>query len=114
MTLVAFSMPCPSTSKACGMAPVLVTLNVMVPAAIVRCDSSTFHSDNVPLTVAGSSGVRRAVGVAASVSATRSPEALRDRTAYMELIFDLPPRSQMAVVTCQRLWRSEEHTSELQ
>src|SRR5437764_413885 len=42
MSSVSRSMPCPSTSKACGMLPALVTVKETGPAAIVASDSSTF------------------------------------------------------------------------
>src|SRR5881392_400480 len=53
MTAVSCSIPCPSTSKACGMLPTFATENVTVPAAMVRVESSTFHSDSLALTGRG-------------------------------------------------------------
>src|SRR5207249_7048223 len=47
MSSVSRSMPCPSTSKACGMLPALVTVKETGPAAIVASDSSTFHSESL-------------------------------------------------------------------
>src|SRR5882762_1612847 len=41
MSSVSCSMLCPSTSKACGMLPALVTVNVTGPAAIVRSEEHT-------------------------------------------------------------------------
>src|SRR6266545_717572 len=56
MTPVSCSIPCPSTSRACGILPPFVTVNVTVPAAIVPAESSAFHSVSVALTAAGFSG----------------------------------------------------------
>src|SRR2546422_853613 len=58
ITAVSCSIPCPSTSKACGMLPTFATVNVTVPAVIECSESSTFHSDSLALTVAGSPGAR--------------------------------------------------------
>src|SRR2546422_7960196 len=42
MTAISFSIPCPSTSKPCGMLPALVMLNVTVPAGtVVRSEEHT-------------------------------------------------------------------------
>src|SRR2546425_9814081 len=55
IVLVSFSIPCPSTSKACGMLPAFGMANLPVPAAMACCDSSTFHSESRTLTWAGGS-----------------------------------------------------------
>src|SRR5438128_5359395 len=53
IVLVSFSIPCPSTSKACGILPAFVMANLTGPAAMACCESSTFHSESRTLTCAG-------------------------------------------------------------
>src|SRR6266571_1145914 len=81
MSSVSRSMPCPSTSKACGMLPALVTVNEMGPAAIVASDSSTFHSESLAVTAAGVPGARCAAAVASATQASKTRATLRDGTA---------------------------------
>ena len=74
MTSISFSIPCPSTSKPCGMLPAFVIANVTVPAATLACDSSTFHSDSFTVIWTGAVACFR-LGAAPSASATtKSPE----------------------------------------
>src|SRR6266566_3146775 len=81
MSSVSRSMPCPSTSKACGMLPALVTVNEMGPAAMVATDSSTFHSESLAVTAAGVPGARCAAAVASATQASKTKATLRDGTA---------------------------------
>src|SRR6266581_1354067 len=78
MTAVSCSIPCPSTSKACGMLPTFAIVNVTVPAAMVRVESSTFHSDSLALTAAGSPG---ALAPTSATAASSSAAAFRSGTA---------------------------------
>src|SRR5438105_4182359 len=89
MTAVSCSIPCPSTSKACGMLPTFATVNVTVPAAMVRFESSTFHSDSLALTAAGSPGAEFMGAPASATAVSSSPAAFRSGTActYDILIF---------------------------
>src|SRR2546422_7869508 len=103
MSSVSRWMPCPSTSKACGMLPALVTVKETGPAAIVASDSSTFHSESLAVTAAGVPGARCAPVVASATQASKTKATLRDGTASMVL---------MAIFLLRV--RSEEHTSELQ
>src|SRR6266567_2514130 len=81
MSSVSRSMPCPSTSKACGMLPALVTVNETGPAAIVASDNSTFHSESLAVTAAGVPGARCAAAVASATPASKTRATLRDGTA---------------------------------
>src|SRR5229473_2721109 len=81
MSSVSRSMPCPSTSKACGMLPPLVTVNETGPAAIVASDSSTFHSESLAVTAAGVPGARCAAVVARATQPSKTRATLRDGTA---------------------------------
>src|SRR2546425_218543 len=73
------------------MLPAFVTVNVTLPAVMVPCDSSTFHSDNFALTAAGRCRSRCAGVPATARAANRSLATFRDEIACMELIRDLPP-----------------------
>src|SRR5438876_1693335 len=104
ITAVSCSIPCPSTSKACGMLPAFVTVNVTLPAGMVPCDSSTFHSDNLALTAAERFGSRCAGVPATARAANRILATFRDEIACMELIRDLPPeRVRRQCGHCRRL-----------
>src|SRR6266571_2490987 len=81
MSSVSRSMPCPSTSKACGMLPAFVTVKETGPAAIVASDSSTFHSESLAVTAAGVPGARCAAVVASATQASTTRATLRDGTA---------------------------------
>src|SRR5438034_139632 len=81
MRSVSRSMPCPSTSKACGMLPALVTVNETGPAAIVASDKSTFHAESLAVTAAGVPGARCAAAVASATPASKTRATLRDGTA---------------------------------
>src|SRR5438445_707154 len=81
MRSVSRSMPCPSTSKACGMLPALVTVKETGPAAIVASDNSTFHSESLAVTAAGVPGARCAAAVASATQASKTRATLRDGTA---------------------------------
>src|SRR5205807_4979200 len=86
MSSVSRSMPCPSTSKACGMLPALVTVKETGPAAIVASDSSTFHSESLAVTAAGVPGARCAAVVASATQASKTKATLRDGTASVVLM----------------------------
>src|SRR5436853_1071555 len=86
MSSVSRSMPCPSTSKACGMLPALVTVKETGPAAIVASDSSTFHSESLAVTAAGVPGARCAAVVARATQASKTRATLRDGTASVVLM----------------------------
>src|SRR5438046_7817090 len=86
MRSVSRSMPCPSTSKACGMLPALVTVNETGPAAIVASDNSTFHSESLAVTAAGVPGARCAAAVASATQASMTKATLRDGTASVVLM----------------------------
>src|SRR5438034_82616 len=86
MSSVSRSMPCPSTSKACGMLPALVTVKETGPAAIVASDSSTFHSESLAVTAAGVPGARCAAVVASATQASKTRATLRDGTASVVLM----------------------------
>src|SRR6266700_3380517 len=74
MSSVSRSMPCPSTSKACGMLPALVTVKETGPAAIVASDSLAVSAAGVP-------GARCAAVVASATQASKTRATLRDGTA---------------------------------
>src|SRR5437870_1954135 len=86
MSSVSRSMPCPSTSKACGMLPALVTVKETGPAAILASDSSTFHSESLAVTAAGVPGARCAAVVASATQASKTKATLRDGTASVVLM----------------------------
>src|SRR5438132_533596 len=86
MSSVSRSMPCPSTSKACGMLPALVTVKETGPAAIVASDSSTFHSESLAVTAAGVPGARCAAVVASATQASKTKATLWDGTASVVLM----------------------------
>src|SRR2546426_383408 len=86
MSSVSRSMPCPSTSKACGMLPALVTVKETGPAAILASDSSTFHSESLAVTAAGVPGARCAAAVASATQASKTKATLRDGTASVVLM----------------------------
>src|SRR5207249_10007200 len=91
MTAVSCSIPCPSTSKAWGMLPTFATVNVTVPAAMLRAESSTFHSDSLALTAARSPGARCAEAPESATAESSSPAAFRTGTACPYDIRDGPP-----------------------
>src|SRR5207245_2840058 len=86
MSSVSRSMPCPSTSKPCGMLPALVTVKETGPAAILASDSSTFHSESLAVTAAGVPGARCAAVVASATRASKAKATLRDGTASVVLM----------------------------
>src|ERR1700691_1373552 len=90
MTGVSFSIPWPSTSKACGMLPAFANVNVTVPAAMAGFDSSTFHSDSLASTATTVAGVRSAEGRATERAATNAPTTVRWGMACVGIICDLP------------------------
>src|SRR6058998_3459876 len=73
------------------MLPTFAIVKVTVPAVIVCSESSTFHSDSLALTAAGSPGARYAGAPASATATSSSPAAFRPGTACTYDIRDLPP-----------------------
>src|SRR5690348_4406582 len=68
------------------MVPAFVMVNVTVPAGIVAAESSTFHSDRLAVTAAGSPAGRDRGAAAATAAATNNPAMLRSETNAVRLI----------------------------